>query len=196
MNWKGIRRLPAVRRGIFISFNLLVLALFYLIFFEPVRRIAAEGAEAIAERRQTLARYEAVVSHEEQIQDYARQVADINAGGELIEGDSEGVINANLQARLKSMAEAARVTVRSIQMLPEKEFRGVTLVGARIQAFGSYENVHELARAIESEPPLLIVTAAALRNPESLWGGGPNPAEQNIDVEFDVFGGASQKGRR
>ncbi|MGJ0619171.1 MAG: type II secretion system protein GspM [Methylocystis sp.] len=196
MNWKGLRRLPAVRRGIFVSANLLAVALLYLIFVEPVRRFLAEGAEAVAERRQTLARYEAVVSHEAQIQDYARQVADINASGELIEGDSEGVINANLQARLKSMAEAARVTVKSIQMLPEKDFRGVTLVGARIQAFGSYESVHELARAIESEPPLLIITAAALRNPESLWGGGPNPAEQNIDVEFDVFGGASQKGRR
>ena len=81
-------------------------------------------------------------------------------------------------------------------MLPEKEFRGVTLVGARIQAFGGYENVHELARAIESEPPLLIVTAAALSNPKSLWGGGPNQPGHNIDVEFDVFGGASQKGRR
>ncbi|HEY8127040.1 MAG TPA: type II secretion system protein GspM [Methylocystis sp.] len=196
MNWKAIRRLSAVRRGIFVSVNLLVLALFYLIFIEPVRSFVAEGAEAIAERRQTLARYEAVVSHEEQIQDYARQVADINAGGELIEGDSEGVINANLQARLKLMAEAARVTVKSIQMLPEKEFRGVTLVGARIEAFGSYENVHELARAIESEPPLLIVTAAALRILDPLGGAGPNQAEQNIDVEFDVFGGASQKGRR
>jgi hypothetical protein len=196
MNWKAIRRLSAVRRGIFVSVNLLVLALFYLIFIEPVRSFVAEGTETIAERRQTLARYEAVVSHEEQIQDYARQVADINAGGELIEGDSEGVINANLQARLKLMAEAARVTVKSIQMLPEKEFRGVTLVGARIEAFGSYENVHELARAIESEPPLLIVTAAALRILDPLGGAGPNQAEQNIDVEFDVFGGASQKGRR
>ncbi|MGB5087288.1 MAG: type II secretion system protein GspM [Methylocystis silviterrae] len=196
MNWKVLRRLPVVRRGIFVSVNLLALVLFYIVFIEPVRRIVAEGAEAVAERRQTLARYEAIVSHEEQIQDYARQVADINASGELIEGDSEGVINANLQARLKSIAETTRVMVKSIQMLPEKEFRGVTLVGARIQASGSYESVHELARAIEGEPPLLIITAAALRILDPLWGGGPNQIEQNIDVEFDVFGGAPQKSRR
>lgn len=196
MNWKVLRRLPVVRRAIFVSVNLFALVIFYLVFIEPVRRIVAEGVDAVAERRQTLARYEAVVSHEEQIQDYARQVADINAGGELIEGDSEGVINANLQARLKSIAEASRVIVKSIQMLPEKEFRGVTLVGARIQAAGSYESVHELARAIEGEPPLLIITAAVLRMLDPLWGGGPNQMEQNIDVEFDVFGGAPQKGRR
>ncbi len=196
MNWKVLRRLPLVRRGIFVGANLLALVIFYFLFIEPVRRFVAEGAEAVAERRQTLARYEAVVSHEEQIQDYARQVANINASGELIEGDSEGVINANLQARLKSIAEASRVTVKSIQMLPEKEFRGVTLVGARIQATGSYESIHELARAIEGAPPLLIITTAALRVLDPFWGGGGNQVEQNIDVEFDVFGGAPQKGHR
>jgi hypothetical protein len=196
MNWKVLRRLPLVRRGIFVGANLLALVIFYFLFIDPIRRIVAEGAEAVAERRQTLARYEAVVSHEEQIQDYARQVANINASGELIEGDSEGVINANLQARLKSIAEASRVTVKSIQMLPEKEFRGVTLVGARIQATGSYENIHELARAIEGAPPLLIITTAALRVLDPFWGGGGNQVEQNIDVEFDVFGGAPQKGHR
>lgn len=196
MNWKVLRRLPLVRRGIFVGANLLALVIFYFLFIEPVRRIIADGAEAVAERRQTLARYEAVVSHEEQIQDYARQVANINASGELIEGDSEGVINANLQARLKSIAEASRVTVKSIQMLPEKEFRGVTLVGARIQATGSYESIHELARAIEGAPPLLIITTAALRVLDPFWGGGGNQAEQNIDVEFDVFGGAPLRGHR
>lgn len=196
MNWKVLRRLPLVRRGIFVGANLLALVIFYFLFIEPVRRIIAEGAEAVAERRQTLARYEAVVSHEEQIKDYARQVANINASGELIEGDSEGVINANLQARLKSIAAASRVTVKSIQMLPEKEFRGVTLVGARIQATGSYESIHELARAIEGAPPLLIITTAALRVLDPFWGGGGNQIEQNIDVEFDVFGGAPLRGHR
>ena len=195
MNWKVLRRLPAVRRGIFVSVNLLAVALFYLIFVEPVRRIVAEGAEAVAERRQTLARYEAVVEHEQQIQDYARQVTNINASGELIDGDSEGVINANLQARLMSIAEASHVTVRSIQMLPEKEFHGVTLVGARIEISGNYVNIHELARAIEGESPLLIITAAALRNNRDFWMATPE-SELELEAHFDVFGGAPQKGRR
>jgi len=195
MNWKVLRRLPAVRRGIFVSVNLLAVALFYLIFIEPVRRIVAEGAEAVAERRQTLARYEAVVEHEQQIQDYARQVTNINASGELIDGDSEGVINANLQARLMSIAEASHVTVRSIQMLPEKEFHGVTLVGARIEISGNYVNIHELARAIEGESPLLIITAAALRNNRDFWMATPE-SELELEAHFDVFGGAPQKGRR
>ena len=195
MNWKDFLRSPQKGRALFIGVNLLALALFYLVFIEPARRMVADGAEAIAERRQTLARYEAVALHEGQIQDYARQVADTNGRGELFDGDSEGVINANLQARLKSIAESAQVTVRSIQMLPEKPFQGVTLVGARLDDAGNYENVHALARALEGEPPLMIITAATLRNQAMMWGA-PQQGETEIEAQFDVFGGAPQKGRQ
>ncbi|GLI94208.1 type II secretion system protein GspM [Methylocystis echinoides] len=194
MNWKALRHSPAGRRAAFIGVNLLGLLLAYLIFVEPFRRMIADGAETIAERRQTLARYEAVAAHEAQIQAYAQQVADINGRGELFDGDSEGVISANLQARLKTIAEQAQVTVRSIQVLPEKSFEGVTLVGARLDVSGPYENVHALARALEGAPPLLIITAASLRGQAMLWGAA---AQQNdeIEAQFDVFGGAPKKGR-
>ncbi len=195
MNWKTLSESPAGRRALFIGANLLAIALFYLVFIEPARRMIADGAEAIAQRRQTLARYEAVASHEEQIQEYARQVAETNGRGELLDGDSDGVINANLQARLKSIAETAQVTVRSIQMLPDKPFQGVTLVGARIDVSGSYENVHALARALEGAPPLMIITAASLRGQTMFWGA-PAQTEQDIEAQFDVFGGAPQKGRQ
>lgn len=194
MNWKALRASPAGRRAGFIGVNLLALLIAYLIFMEPFRRMIADGAEAIAERRQTLARYEAVAAHEAQIQAYAQQVADINGRGELFDGDSDGVISANLQARLKTVAEETQVTVRSIQMLPERALQGVTLVGARLDVVGSYENIHALARALEGEPPLLIITAASIRGQAMLWGAAPQQNEE-LEAQFDVFGGAPKKGR-
>jgi hypothetical protein len=194
MNWKALIHTPAGRRAIFAGVNLLALFALYLIFVEPARRMIANGAEIVAEKRQTLARYEAVASHDEQIQDYARQIADTNGRGELFDGDSEGVINANLQARLKSVAEQANVTVRSIQILPQKQFRGVALVGARLDVSGSYDNLHALARALEGDPPLLIVTAATLRGQGMIWGAQPQ-TDQDMEAQFDVFGGAPRKGR-
>jgi hypothetical protein len=193
MNWKALPHTPAGRRAIFAGVNLLALVALYLVFIEPARRMIANGAEGIAEKRQTLARYEAVASHEEQIQDYARQIAETNGRGELFDGDSEGVINANLQARLKSVAEQANVTVRSIQILPQKQFRGVSLVGARLDVSGSYDNLHALARALEGDPPLLIITAATLRAQGMIWGAQPQ-TDQNMEAQFDVFGGAPRKG--
>ncbi|QGM96086.1 type II secretion system protein GspM [Methylocystis parvus] len=196
MSWKRFIAGRAGRRAIFIGVNLVAFALVYLVFIEPARRMIAGGAEAIAQRRQTLARYEAVAAHEQQIQDYARQVAETNARGELLDGDSEGVINANLQARLKSIAEGAQVTVRSIQMLPEKSFQGVTLVGARLDVSGAYENIHALARALEGAPPLMIITAASLRGQSMFWGAPIAQGDPEIEAQFDVFGGAPQKGRQ
>ncbi|PPD46210.1 MAG: general secretion pathway protein GspM [Methylocystis sp.] len=195
MNVDAFRRTTAGRRVIFAGVNLAIFALAYLVVVEPLRALIADGAGLIADRRQTLARYEAVASHEQQIADYARQIADINARGELFEGDSDGIVNANLQARLKTLAEQAKVTVRSIQVLPERAFQGVTLVGARLDVAGRYEDVHELARALEGDPPLLIVTAATLRSQVTMWGAQAE-AEAEIEAQFDVFGGAPQKGRR
>ena len=193
MKWDALRRTTASRRAIFAAVNLLIVVAFYLICIEPARRIVADGAEAIVERRATLARYEAVAAHEDVILDYARQVADINARGELFDGDSKGIVNANLQARLKALAEQSKVTVRSIQILPEKPFQGVTLVGARIDVIGGYDEVHALARALEGEPPLLVVTAATLRSQVMFWGA-QNQDEQNIEAQFDIFGGAPLNG--
>lgn len=191
--WSARWRSPVGRRAAFAFVNVLALLLFYFAFIEPARRMIASGAEAIAERRQTLARYEAVVAQEAQIQAYAQQVSDTNGRGELFDGDSDGVINANLQARLKTIAEAAKVTVRSIQMLPPKPFQGVTLVGARLDVAGSNDSIHALARALEGEPPLLLIAATAIRSQGMVWGESPQAEE--LEAQFDVFGGAPKSGR-
>ncbi len=194
MNWNAIRHTRAGRRAIFASVNLFIVALIYLVIIEPARRIIADGAESVSQRRQTLARYESVASHEEQIVEYAKQIADINARGELFDGGSEGIVNANLQARLKMIAEAANVAIRSIQMLPEKPFQGVTLVGARIEVAGGNDNVHALARALEGDPPLLIITAATIRGQAMFFGMQQPETDLEIEAQFDVFGGAPLKG--
>jgi hypothetical protein len=194
MNWADLRQSPLGRRAAFVGANLLILALFYLAVVESARRLVADGAEMIAQRRVTLARYEAVAAQENAIADYAQQVAETNARGELIDGESEGIVNANLQARLKALAEQSKVTVRSIQMLPTRPFHGATLVGARLDVSGSYDAVHALARALEGEPPLLIVTTAALRGQLALWRA-PTESDQDIEAQFDVFGGALSKDR-
>lgn len=193
--WIRFRQLRA-GRTLFIGINLLALLAAYFIFVEPFRLMIASGAQAIAERRQMLARYEAVVVHERQIQDYSRQVSEINANGELFDGDSDGVINANLQARLKAIAEKAQVTVRSIQMLPSKELQGAALVGARIEVSGPNDNVHALARALEGEPPLLLITAASIRSQTIFWGAPQGQQTDEIEAQLDVFGGAPKMSHR
>jgi hypothetical protein len=196
MNLRFSMRAPLARRAVFLSVNILAAACVYFLVVDPVRRWMEGRAEDIAGRRMTLSRYEAVSAQERAVQDFAKQVADSNARGELIAGATSGIVNANLQARLKSLAEAAKVTVRSIQMLPIKTLRGAALVGAKLEVVAPVEPLHRLARALEGEPPLLLVTAATLRGQPAFWGpvaAKSAPEEQNIDAQFEVYGGALSK---
>jgi general secretion pathway protein M len=192
MNWHAIKQSAWARRAFFAVVNLTLAALIYLLGVAPVRRILADSAESLSERQATLARYEAVVVQEGAVHEYAKQIADSNARGELIAGESDGIVNANLQARLKALAQQASVTVRSIQMLPGKTIRGATLVGARIEVAGPLATVHTLARALEGQSPLLFVTAATLRGQSTPWAF-PTQNDQDLEAQFDVYGGALSK---
>jgi general secretion pathway protein M len=194
MNWRAIRQSTWGRRAYFAGLNLALVAIGYLLAVEPVRHILAVNAESLSERSATLARYEAVVAQEAAVQEYAKQIADGNARGELIAGESNGIVNANLQARLKNLAQQSKVTVRSIQMLPAKTVNGATLVGARIEVAGGLATVHALARALEGEPPLLFVMAATLRSQSTPWAL-PTQNDQDLEAQFDVYAGASFKER-
>jgi hypothetical protein len=184
-----------LRQALFVGANLLLAAIVYFALIAPLRQFLNDRAEAVTQRRATLARYEAIVARESAVQDYARLVTESNARGELLDGASEGIINANLQARLKTLAETAGVTVRSIQILPVKTLRGVTLVGARIDVSGSIEPVHSLVRALEGESPLLLVLTASLRGQSMAWGFLQAETQNTIEAQFDVYGGAPSRER-
>lgn len=198
MNLAALRQNLQARRAIFVAGNLLALLFLYFLLVDPILRFLDDRSEQLQQRRTALARYEFVSAQESSVKAFARQVAESNARGELIAGESAGIVNANLQARLKALAEAAKVTVRSIQMLPAKTLRGATLVGARLDVTAPLEPLHALARALEGETPLLFVTAATLRGQTAFWGIGQIGAPQSdatLEAQFDVYGGSLSKER-
>ena len=107
-----------------------------------------------------------------------------------------GIIDANLQARLKMLSEQSSVTVTSIQMLPPKTIHGATLVGARLDVSATSVPLHALARALEQDTPLLLVMAATLRGQAGFWGRPAEAAgttDTTIEAQFDVYAGALGK---
>jgi hypothetical protein len=181
------------RRALFLGANLALLVVVYLAAVEPLFGFLAERSATIAERRGTLAGYEAIAAQEGVVKDYARQVEESNSRGELLTGESEGVVNANLQARLKSLAEQSGATVVSLQALPAKVVSGQSLVGARLDVTGPLDALGKLARSLESDPPLLLVLTATVRKQSAVWTEQPGGAGDNtLEGQFDVFGGASK----
>ncbi|ATQ66525.1 MULTISPECIES: type II secretion system protein GspM [Methylosinus] len=185
------------RRALFLGANLAFLLVVYLVAVEPLLGLLGEGSQALAERRATLAGYESIAAQEQAVKDYARQVEESNSRGELLTGESEGVVNANLQARLKALAGEAGATVVSLQALPAKVVSGQSLVGARLDVTGPLEALSQLARSLESDPPLLLVLAASVRKQSGAWsdpaeGAAAGAGDNTLEGQFDVFGGASK----
>jgi len=185
-----------LRRTCFVTVNLVIILVAYLIFVEPVQSLVEERTDALIQRQTTLARYSSVATQEAAVRAFASQVAESNARGELIGGSNPGIIDANLQARLKTLSEQSNVSVTSIQMLPPKNIHGATLVGARLDVSASSVPLHALARALEKETPLLLVMAATLRGQAGFWGrpaDAAGPTDPTIEAQFDVYGGALGK---
>lgn len=184
------------RRFLFLTGNLVLVLVVYLLFIAPIESMVEESLDVLTQRQATLARYKSIAGQDAAVRAFANQVAENNAHGELIGGANPGIIAANLQARLKALSERANVSVRSIEMLPPKTLHGVALVGARLDVSAATEPLHALARALEGETPLLFVLAATLRGQAVFWGrpaDDSNKTDPTIEAQFDVYGGALGK---
>lgn len=176
---------PAI---IFLSANLAVIIIVIMILLVPIFDFFNKRSERISEQLNILARYESVAGQENDVQAYSKKIADNNINGELIPGASEGIANANLQDRLKSLAEQSHITVISIQMLPKKNVGVISMIGARIEVSGNYENTYQFCRILEETSPTLLISAADMIT-VPVFQQQSNPG-RSINTRLDIFAGA------
>ena len=67
------------------------------------------------------------------------------------------MVVADLQTRLKAIAEAAGARLRSVQSLPPKTKDEVRYVGARLDVYGTVEAIQRTVYAVEAGKPYLFV---------------------------------------
>lgn len=179
---------PAI---IFLSVNLAAIIFVVLLLLMPIFDFFNKRSERISEQLNILTRYESVAGQENEVQAYSKKIADNNINGELIPGASEGIANANLQDRLKSLAEQSHITVISIQMLPKKNVGVISMIGARIEVSGNYENTYQFCRILEETSPTLLISAGDMIIvpvfQQQSNSGRP------INTRLDIFAGASSR---
>jgi hypothetical protein len=153
----------------------------------PIFDLFADRDSKIAERRMILARLEAVAGQDANVRSMAlRPDAQLQAG-EFLTGPSEGVINADLQTRLKGFAEAAGARLRSGQSMPVKASEQVRYTGSRIDMAGSLQSIQKAIHAIESAKPYLFVTGAVLK--PALPTNRPGIVEEpTLQAQLDIIG--------
>lgn len=189
VDWIHDRRL---RRAMFVALNLAVGLAVYALFVMPVADFFSARDARIAEQRLLLARLTAIAQREPAVQAAARETTEQLKRGELLIGPNEGVINADLQTRIKTITEQAGARLRSVQGLPASTSEQTRYVGARLEMHGTLQAIQRALHAIETGRPYLFVTSAAIR--PSL--NAQNPREEPvIEARLDLVG-AMQAGER
>jgi len=181
-DWKNRR----VRRAVFVVAHLAVLATVFGFVILPIREFFADRDARIAEQQGQLARLEGVASQEANVRAMARHVDAEMQKGEFLVGASEGLISAELQARLKGFAEQAGAHVRSAQNLPAKTAGQLKYSGIRVEINGNIQALRKAIHGIEGARPYLFITGANMKL--ALPAGRPNSSEEPaLQAQLDVF---------
>ena len=174
-----------VRRLVFLGVNLASGLIIATAIVMPIHDVLAGRDRLIAEQRTTLGRLRGIAAQETAVQTAARQFpADI---GEYLAGKTEGVINADLQTRLKAMVEAAGARLRSVRILPPQTNDKVRYVGSRIEIYGPLPAIQRAVHVMETSKPYLFVKGAVIK-PAPPAGKQDSPREPIIEAQPDIFG--------
>jgi len=184
VNWQGA---PWIRRAVFLGLNLVAALAVLFLIVDPIRAVFSDQDAQIMTLSETLARMNAIANRKSDVEALARQVDTEGDLGEFLAGANEGVANAALQARLKTISEAAGARIRSVQGLPAKNNGQIKYFGARIDLSGALGAVHKAIYSVESGKPHLFVATASIRLSPSVSAQAAM-TEPVIDAQLDVFG--------
>lgn len=174
-----------LRRLLFLLGNLAAgLALFFACVV-PVRQLLADRDREILQLHMTLSRLREVTAREATVQSQAKRT--VLGQGEFLAGKTDGVIAAEMQARLKRMVQAAGARLRSIRNLQPKTDAQIKHVGSHIEFSGPIAAVHRALHAIESAKPYLFVTGGTIRLAPPMGGAGA-PQAPLIEAQLDIVG--------
>ena len=174
------------RQLLFIAGNLAACALVAGIVVMPIVTFFTDRDSRIAEQQKVLARLSAISAQAEAVQSMVSDTKAQMQGGEFLTGPNESVISADLQTRLKALAEAAGARLRAVQALPVKVSDQIRYSGSRIEIFGPHQSILRAVHTIENAKPYLFVSSATLKMvPATGQGGIQEPA---IQAQLDIFG--------
>ena len=182
-----------MRGLVFVSANAAVCLMVVTLLVVPIRAGLARRDIQIAEQRMMLARFKTLAAQEAAVEAAAKQApADT---GEYLTGNNEGVINADLQTRLKGMVEPAGARLRSVRTLPPQTAEQIRYIGSRIEIYGTLPAIHRAVAAIEASKPYLFIRGATIKSSPPA-GRQDIPQEPVIDAQLDVFGAVRSVGSK
>jgi hypothetical protein len=167
----------------------------YLLIVSPVLAFYGEGEDLLDQRLAMAGRYEALARELPALRAADKKWRDQEGGELLLEGSSDALASAALQATMKSLVEDAGTKLASSEVLQPTSDGNFRRVGIRVVFSGDLKLVTAVLRGVETSRPILSVGNFSLRA-----GGGPASTEDTdeesasagdsgaLSVTLDVYG--------
>jgi general secretion pathway protein M len=177
-----IQRMKLANGTPFIAFNAAAILFVIVMLFAPILSHFATRSESIADNAAQLAHFQNVMrAHDKSAGSVGR------SGDPFLADNEERIASADLQAHLKSMGANAGVTVLAIRGLQNARVQPLHMVAVSVELEGPLKAVRDMIFTIESETPLLFVTAASFR---SLADGEDGPIRADLKIQGAIRDGS------
>jgi general secretion pathway protein M len=203
--------LPNGRNGQLLALGLtaLVLALVWLGAVRPLTEWYSEQADALALQQAVALRLTRLAATLPALREEAAATLTATPAAaslvELLEGETDGIAAANLQARLQDLAATTGTSFTSVEMLPV-EGPGQPLPGKpvntdravrlRVMLDAPWPKLMALLDRIKVGPPLMLIDDLRLESSRHLLGTADSPLQAGLTVTgFRQPGAAAAAGR-
>jgi general secretion pathway protein M len=168
------KRLP--RGLLFLTFNAAFLLFVLLFVVAPVLSHFSSRGEEISENAAQLSHFRSIARNAKALMAKTAQ-----SGDPFLPGGEQRVVSADLQAGLKTIADAAGVRFLGVRGLQGVRSQPLRMVAVSLELEGSLQGIRDVVQAIEGQTPFLFITSAVLHSVAD--------SEGLIQAELKVQGG-------
>lgn len=171
-------------RALAMGITLVTVALAWALIAQPLIAWHAELVQAVENRSAVARRMEAVAGSLPDLRRRSEEVASRGPTTALLEGGTDALAGAALQARLRDIATRLQLQFDSAEILSAEEAGGLRRIGVRISTITPWPVLARLLRELDAASPRLLVDDVQLQASVSLAGGVTRP----LTASFTVFG--------
>lgn len=169
----------------------LAVVILYLLVISPVLAFYGEREDQLDRRLAMAGRYEVLARELPALRAADKTWRDQEGGELLLEGSSDAIASAALQAVMKKLVEDAGARLSSSEVLQPAANGNFRRVGIRVAFSGDLKLVTAVLRGVETSRPILSVGDFSLRSGNAAVSGDENTAAGDsgpLSVMLDVYG--------
>lgn len=184
---------PMGRRILALLLLVGVIAVPYVFIVEPLAAKYREYADTIAQDQDLLRRYRRIAANRPLLQARREQLQrDPISQGAYLSGESEALVAANLQNRIKTVIESSGGRLASTQILQSSDEDGFRVVTIRVRMTADTDAASKIFYALEAGQPYLFVDSVDISSRQARRRRRRNqktaPVNVDLNISYDVSG--------